>query len=118
MSKCEPTGPESPEEQDSGIEIIDLEPSAPTDTLDKIKRDLSARVEEKLPARPFLLKHGNVQLAALSGIVLVGLIIMLSVSGGFSFLVSLVTHHPASPSPGSSDVLLFHQNTLRYLAVT
>src|SRR5260370_2477557 len=43
---------------------------------------------------------------------------MLSVSGVFSFLVSRVTHNPASPSPGSSDVLLFEQNTLRCLADT
>jgi len=118
MSNSEHTGQERPEEQDSGIEIIDLEPSEPTDTLDKIKRDLSARVEKKLPARPFLLKHGNVQLAALSAIVLVGLIIMLSVSGVFSFLLSHVTHHPASPSQGSSDILLYEQNTLRCLADT
>ncbi len=118
MSNSEHTGQERPEEQDSGIEIIDLEPSEPTDTLDKIKRDLSARVEKKLPARPFLLKHGNVQLAALSAIVLVGLIIMLSVSGVFSFLLSRVAHQPASPSSGSSDVLLFEQNTLRCLADT
>src|SRR5437588_564896 len=118
MSNSEQTGRERPEEQDSGIEIIDLEPSEPTDTLDKIKRDLSARVEKKLPARPFLLKHGNVQLAVLSGIVLVGLIIMLSVSGVFSFLLSRVTHTSASPSQGSSDILLYEQNTLRCLADT
>ncbi|HEX6555805.1 MAG TPA: hypothetical protein VF026_23805 [Ktedonobacteraceae bacterium] len=118
MSNSEHPGRERPEEQDSGIEIIDLEASEPTDTLDKIKRDLSARVEERLPARPFLLKHGSVQLAALSGIVLVGLIIMLSVSGVFSFLLSHVIHHPASPSSGSSDILLYEQNTLRCLADT
>src|SRR5436309_15757364 len=99
MSNSEQTGRERPEEQDSGIEIIDLEPSEPTDALDKIKRDLSARVEKKLPARPFLLKHGKVQLAALSTVVLVGLIIVLSTSGVFSLLISHLTH-PASPSPG------------------
>ena len=88
MSNSEQTGRERPEEQDSGIEIIDLEPSEPTDTLDKIKRDLSARVEKKLPARPFLLKHGNVQLAALSGIVLA--------QCERSVLVPGVTCHPPS----------------------
>jgi hypothetical protein len=43
---------------------------------------------------------------------------MLSASGVFSFLVSHVTHHPASPSSGLSDVLLFEQNTLRCLIDT
>ena len=118
MSNSEYTEQERPEEQDSGIEITDLEPSEPTDTLDKIKRNLSAQVEKKLPARPFLLKHGKVQLAALTTVVLVGLIIVLSTSGVFSFLVSHVTHHPASPSPGSSNVLLYEQNTMRCLVDT
>src|SRR5947209_8718409 len=70
MSNSEHTGREHLEEQDADIQIIDLEPSEPTDMLEKIKRDLSARVEEKFPARPFLLKHGKVQLVALSAVVL------------------------------------------------
>lgn len=118
MSNFEHTGQQHPEEQDTAIEIVDLEPSEPPDTLDKINRDPSARFEQKPPARPFLLKHGNVQLAALSGIVLVGLIIMLSTSGVFSFLLSHVTHQPASPSPVLSNALLYEQNTMRCLVDT
>lgn len=118
MSNFEHTEQQHPEEQDTAIEIVDLEPSEPPDTLDKIKRDPSARFEQKPPARPFLLKPGNVQLAALSGIVLVGLIIMLNVSGVFSFLLSHVTHQPASPSPVLSNALLYEQNTMRCLVDT
>jgi WD40 repeat protein len=115
MSNFEHSHQEHPEEQDPGIEIVDLEPSEPTDTLDKIKRDLLVRVEKKHLARPFLLKHGNVQLATLSGVVLVGLIVVLSVSGMFSFLLSHGTHPSTSPS---SDILLLEQNTLRCLVDT
>jgi len=115
MSNFEHSRQEHPEEQDPGIEIVDLEPSESTDTLDKIKRDLLARVEKKHLARPFLLKQGKVQLAALWGVVLVGLIVVLSASGMFSFLLSHLTHPSASPS---SDVLLLEQNTLRCLVDT
>jgi len=115
MSNFEHSRQEHPEEQDPGIEIVDLEPSESTDTLDKIKRDLLAWVEKKHLARPFLLKHGKVQLAALWGVVLVGLIVVLSASGMFSFLLSHLTHPSASPS---SDVLLLEQNTLRCLVDT
>lgn len=110
MSNFEQSRQEHTEEPDPGVEIVDLEPSEPTNTLDKFKRDLLARVEQKHLARPFLLKHGKVQLAALSGVVLVGLIVVLSASGVFSFLLSHVTHPSTSPS---SDVLLLEQNTLR-----
>jgi len=115
MSNFEHSRQEHPEEQDPGIEIVDLEPSESMSTLDKIKRDLLARVEKKHLARPFLLKQGKVQLAALSGVVLVGLIVVLSASGMFSFLLSHLTHPSASPS---SDVLLLEQNTLRCLVDT
>jgi hypothetical protein len=114
MSNFEHSRQESTEEQDPGIEIVDLEPSEPTGTLDKIKRDLLARVEKQHLARPLLLKHRKVQFAALSGVVLVGLIVVFSASGMFSFLLSHVTHPSASPS---SDVLL-EQNTLRCLVDT
>jgi hypothetical protein len=114
MSNFEHSRQEDSEEQDPDIEIVDLEPSEPTDTLDKSKRDLLARVEKKLPARPLLLKRGKVQLAALSGVVLVGLIVVLSASGMFSFLLSHLTHPSASHT---SDVLL-EQNTLRCLVDT
>src|SRR5947209_5999760 len=110
MSNFEHSRQEHTEEQDPGIEIVDLEPSEPTDSLDKIKRDLLARVEKKHLARPFLLKHGKVQLAALSGVVLVGLIVVLHASGMFSFLLSHATHPSGSTS---SDILLLEQNTLR-----
>src|SRR2546429_2895527 len=115
MSNFEHSRQEHPEEQDPGIEIVDLEPSESISTLDKIKRDLLARVEKKHLARPFLLKQGKVQLAALWGVVLVGLIVVLSASGMFSFLLSHLTHPSASPS---SDVLLLEQNTLRCLVDT
>src|SRR6266700_2704845 len=68
MSNFEDSRQEHTEEQDSGIEMINLEPSEPTDTLDKIKRDLSARVEKRLPAKPFLFKRGKVPLPALVNI--------------------------------------------------
>ena len=55
MSNFEHSRQEHTEEPDPGIEIVDLEPSEPTDTLDKLKRDLLARVEKKHLARPFLL---------------------------------------------------------------
>src|SRR5437868_11887959 len=115
MSNFEHSRQEHPEEQDPGIEIVDLEPSESMSTLDKIKRDLLARVEKKHLARPFLLKHGKVQLAALWGVVLVGLMVVLSASGMFSFLLSHVTNPSASPS---SDVLLLEQKTLRCLVDT
>src|SRR5207244_13212118 len=102
MSNFEHSRQEHPEEQDPGIKIVELEPSESMSTLDKIKRDLLARVEKKHLARPFLLKQGKVQLAALWGVVL-------SASGMFSFLLSHLTHPSASPS---SDVLLLEQNTL------
>ena len=115
MSNFEHSRQEYNEEQDPDIEIVDLEPSEPTDTLDKIKRELLARVEKKHLARPFLLKHGNVQLAALSGVVLLGLIVVLITSGMFSFLLS----HRAHPSTSSSlDILFLEQNTLRCLVDT
>ena len=113
MSNFKYSPQERTEEQDPGVEIVDLEPSEPADTLDKIKRDLSARVEKKFIARPFLLKRGKVQFAALSGVVLVGLIIVFSASGVFSFLLSPVNHSPASPSPLVPDVPLLQRNTLR-----
>jgi len=114
MSNFEHSRQEHPEEQDPGIEIVDLEPSEPTDRLDKIKRDLSARIEKRLPGRPFLFKRGKVQLAALSGVVLVGLIIVLNASGVFPFLLSRVTH----PSAAVSDVPFLERNTLRCLVDT
>src|SRR2546430_1971609 len=106
---------EHPEEQDPGIEIVDLEPSESMSTLDKLKRDLLARVEKKHLARPFLVKQGKVQLAALWGVVLVGLIVVLSASGMFSFLLSHFNHPSAPPS---LDVLLLVRNTLRCLVDT
>src|SRR5437660_3225820 len=115
MSNFEHSRQEHFEEQDPSIEIVDLEPSESMSTLDKIKRDLLARVEKNHLARPFLLKHGKVQLAALWGVVLVGLMVVLSASGMFSFLLSHVTHPSASPS---SDVLVLELNKLSSLVET
>jgi WD40-like Beta Propeller Repeat len=120
MSNSEHTRQEHSEELDPDIEIVDLEPSEPTDTLDKIKHDLSVRVAEKLPARPFLFRRGNSQLAVTAAVVLVGVIILLSASGVFSSLIARVT-----PSQGLSDVPpasptlpLLEQNTMRCLLDT
>src|SRR5207248_5082767 len=90
-----------------------------------IKHDLSARVAEKLPVRPFLFRRGNSQLAVTAAVVLVGVIILLSASGVFSSLIARVTHASASPSQGLSDVPLpsptfspLQHNTLRCLLDT
>ena len=125
MSNSEHTRQEHSEELDPDIEIVDLEPFEPTDTLDKIKYDLSVRVVEKLPARPFLFRRRNSQLAVTAVVVLVGLIILLSASGVFSTLITRVTHLSTSPSQDLPDVptasptfSLLEQNTLRCLLDT
>lgn len=125
MSNSEHIRQEHSEELGPDIKIVDLEPFEPTDTLDKIKHDLSVRVAEKLPARPFLFRRRNSQLAITAVVVLVGLIILLSASGVFSSLITRVTHLSTSPSQGLSDVppaspafSLLEQNTLRCLLDT
>lgn len=125
MSNSEHTRQEHSEELDPDIKIVDLEPFKSTDTLDKIKHDLSMRVAEKLPARPFLFRRRNSQLAVTAVVVLVGLLILLSVSGVFSSLIARVTPLSMSPSQGLSDVppvspmfSLLEQNTLRCLLDT
>jgi hypothetical protein len=96
MDDVEHTHQENMEDGDFGVQITNLEPSDFTHPSDTIKYRLSRHIAEKLQASPPLLRRGKTRIAVTSTVALVGLIILLSVSGVFSALLATIAH-PAHP---------------------
>jgi WD40 repeat protein len=86
------------EDDDSGLEIINLEPSELSHAIDTLKYRLSSRVAQKPPSPRFPLRRRKTQIAVTSVVTIVGLVIFLSVSGVFSALLASVARssHPSS----------------------
>ncbi len=89
---------ENTKDDDSVVEITELEPTHFTHPADKLKYALSSHIAERLQTRRFLLKRGKTQLAITTVVAIVGLVVLLSVSGVFSSLFASLAH-PLAPFP-------------------
>jgi hypothetical protein len=109
MDDVEPTNQENTKDDDSNFEITDLESTSFTHPTDKMKYVLSSHIAEKFQAPRFLLRRGKTtQFAITSVVTIVGLVVLLSVSGVFSSLFAIMTtaHSSHSFSASQENLLL------------
>jgi hypothetical protein len=89
-------------EHDPSFEIVDLEPSESAHAIAESNRGLSRHAAKHLSGLQFLRERRKTRLAVTSVIAVIGLVVLLSVSGVFSSLFATLAH-PSDPSTVSSS---------------